>query len=85
MKTRAAIPMLDKPNGTKAVSPCDKANALNDSFSSTVENMDIPLLTEEFKGEILSNITIMPDLVLKKLKTLNQNKSHMAPLLPWPM
>ena len=43
--------MLDKPNGTKAVLPCDKANALNDAFNSifTVENMDIPLPTEEFK------------------------------------
>ena len=42
----------------------------------TVENIVIPLPTEEFKGEILSNITITPDLVWKKLKTLNANKSQ---------
>ena len=78
LKTRASIPALDKPDGTKAVLPDDKANALNKYFNSmfTVENIVIPLPTQEFKGEILSNITITPDLVWKKLKTLNANKSQ---------
>ena len=79
LKTRASIPTLDKPDGTKAVSPDDKANALNKYFNSmfTLENIVIPLPTEEFKGEILPNITITPDLVWKKLKTfLNANKSQ---------
>ena len=78
LKTRASIPALDEPDGTKAVLPDDKANALNKYFNSmfTVENIVIPLPTEEFKGEILSNITITPDLVWKKLKTLNANKSQ---------
>ena len=60
LKTRASIPALYKPDGTKTVSLDDKANALNKYFNSmfTVENIDIPLPTEEFKGEILSNITI---------------------------
>ena len=68
---------IDHLSCTKAEPPGDKANALNESSNSifTVENMDIPLPMEEFKGEILSNITITPDLVWEKLKTLNPNKS----------
>ena len=78
LKTRSSIPTLDKPDGSKAVSAIDKANALNQYFNSifTIENIDsLPSASFEFKGEILTNITISPDLVLTKLKLLNPNKS----------
>ena len=49
LKTRAAIPMQDKANGTKTVLSFDEANALNEFTMDT--NILLPM--EEFKGEIL--------------------------------
>ena len=49
LKTRAAIPMQDKSNGTKTVLPFDEGNALNEFTMDT--NILLPM--EEFKGEIL--------------------------------
>ena len=76
LKTRGSIPTLEKPNGTIATSAEDKANTLNQYFSSvfTVEDMSSLPPTSKFQGELLSHVNITPDIVWSKLKQLNPNK-----------
>ena len=78
LKTRSTIPTLDKPDGSKAETPREKANVLNKFFNSmfTIEDVDnIPSPLENFEGGVLSDIEITIDMVYTKLKLLNQNKS----------
>ena len=77
-KSRSKIPPLMTKEGTKASTASEKAEALNNYFSSTfTEEMldNIPDGTQEFLGESLDKFDIPPESVLKKLLELNPNKS----------
>ena len=61
IKTKPTIPTLSKPNGTKATSSKDKAETLNDFFSSvfTLEFLhDIPTVPTYLVEEVISTIDI---------------------------
>ena len=78
-KTRSKIPSLQKDDGTKASSASEKAEVLNNFFSSvfTIEDLDsIPDGNVPYLGEFLNSFIISEDSVLKKLKVLNPDKSH---------
>ena len=78
LKSRQAIPTLTNKDGTKAISAKDKAESLNDFFTSvfTTENLgNIPAVKNAPAYEFLSNIKITPDLARTKLNALNTNKS----------
>ena len=78
LKSRQAIPTLTNKDGTKAISAKDKAESLNDFFTSvfTTENLvNIPAVKNAPAYEVLSNIEITPDLARTKLNALNPNKS----------
>ena len=78
LKTRQSVPTLTKPEGTKAITAKDKAKTLNQFFTSvfTLEDMhNIPSTTMIEVKEVLSTIEITPDIVWKKLNSLNPNKS----------
>ena len=78
MKTKPSIPSLSRPNGTKATSSKDKAETLNEYFSSvfTLEVLhDIPAAPTYLVDDVISGIDITPDIVREKLKSLNPNKS----------
>ena len=73
-----SIPSLTKPDGSKATSAKDKAQALNDFFTSvfTDENLhNIPSIPTTQVIEALSTIEITPYIVKSKLDSLNPNKS----------
>ena len=77
LKTKPTISTLSKPNGIKATSYKDKAETLI-FFSSvfTLECLhDIPTAPTYFVEEVISTIDITPDLVRKKLQSLDPNKS----------
>ena len=77
-KTKSSIPSLKKVDGSKALTASDKAEALNNFFSSTFtdENLEnIPVESLPFLGEYLDKFEITPDLVLTKLKELNPTKA----------
>ena len=79
LKSRPSIPSLSRPNGTKATSSKDKAETLNEYFSSvfTLEGLhDIPAAPTYLVDDVISTIDITPDIVRGKLKSLNPNKSH---------
>ena len=78
LKSRQAIPTLTNKDGTKAISAKDKAETLNDFFTSvfTAENLgNIPAVKNAPAYEVVSNIEITPDLVRTKLNARNPNKS----------
>ena len=62
LKTKPSIPSLLKPNGTKATSSKDKAETLNEFFSSvfTLEDLhEIPVVPTYLVEEVISTIDIM--------------------------
>ena len=78
IKHKQSIPTLEKPDGSKAITPKEKANSLNQFFCRvfTRERLnDIPELSEDFSGDILATTNITPEIVLKKLINLDPNKS----------
>ena len=78
LKSRQSIPSLTKPDGSKATSAKDKAQALNDFFTSvfTDENLhNVPSMPTTQIIEALSTIEITPYIVKSKLDSLNPNKS----------
>ena len=79
LKTKQSIPSLTKADGSIALTPKDKADTLNDFFTSvhTIEDLNsIPSTSTSLVEEALSNIQITHETVLMKLKTLNPN--HLA-------
>ena len=69
---------MTKPDGSKATSAKDKAQALNDFFTSvfTGENLhNVPSMPTTQVIEALSTIEITPYIVESKLDSLNPNKS----------
>ena len=77
LKTRATIPILKKPDGSKATIPKEKANVLNDYFESvfTVENKDNVPRIRCYNVQDLTSVDITPESVKQKLTALNPNKS----------
>ena len=78
IKNKQSIPTLEKPDGSNAITPEDKANSLNQFFCSvfTRERLnDIPELSEDFSGDIFATTNITPEIVWKKLVNLDPNKS----------
>ena len=78
LKSRQSIPSLTKADGSKATSAKDKAQALNDFFTSvfTDENLhNVPSMPTTQVIEALSTIEITPYIVKSKLDSLNPNKS----------
>ena len=78
MKTKQSIPSLTKADGSRAITPKDKADTLNNFFTSvsTIEDLNnIPSSTTSLVEEALSNIQITYETVLMQLKVLNPNKS----------
>ena len=77
-KTRSKIPILRKKDGSTAVTPLEKAETLNEFFSSvfTDENLEnIPEGTSVYLGEYLNNFEITPEAVHEKLMKLNPGKT----------
>ena len=78
LKTREQITSLTKPDGTTAKSAKDKAEALNDFFSSvfTVEDIEnLPAKPPTICDEVIYSTVITPSIVKEKLEALNPNKS----------
>jgi hypothetical protein len=76
--SKAAIPDLKKPDGTKASSDEDKAETLNNQFSSVFTKEDtknIPQHTEPITPTTLSSLTVTEAMVKKKLNKLRTDKS----------
>ena len=78
LKTRHTIPALEQLDGQKATTDEEKAAALNDYFASVFTKEDInsvpPVVPKQ--GVLpLTSVEISPEVVLKKLKALNPNKS----------
>ena len=77
-KTRSKIPSLQKEDGSKALTASEKAEVLNNFFSSvfTDEDMDnIPDDGVPFLGDFLNSFVISEDAVYKKLMNLKPGKS----------
>ena len=77
-KTRSKIPILRRKDGTKASTPEEKAEALNEFFASvfTDERLEnIPDDSFEFLGNYLRNFGISEEDVRKKLDKLNAGKT----------
>ena len=65
LKTKPSIPALTKPDGSKATTPKDKADTLNNFFTSvfTIENMETIPATQSCRiDEIKSTIDITPEM-----------------------
>ena len=78
LKTKQSIPSLTKADGSRAITPKDKADTLNNFFTNvfTIEDLNnIPSSTTSIVEEALSDIQITHETVLMKLKVLNPNKS----------
>ena len=78
LKTREQIPSLTKPDGTSATTAPDKAETLNNFFASvfTIENLtNMPSALTYNVNEVIYSILINPEMVKKKLESLNGNKS----------
>ena len=77
-KTKCKIPTLTGENGTKACTVSEKAEALNNFFSTTFTDENLTNIPDE-TGEILENFPdsfeITAESVQKQLEKLNQNKS----------
>ena len=77
-KSRIKIPSLRRADGSVASTSSEKAEALNNFFSSvfTKENLStIPRTEQEFLGNRLNAFVITPEAVLKKLQDLNPGKT----------
>ena len=76
-RNRSKIPDLMKNDGTRTVGDKEKADALNDQFSSvfTHETDNIPEFQQKILKKVLSNIDITENMVKKKLKDLRVDKS----------
>ena len=78
LKTRQNIPTLENPDRSKAITPKEKENLLNEFLRSvlTTEWLDNILeLSGDFHRETLSTVEITPEIVWKQLTNLNSNKS----------
>ena len=66
-----------RPDGTRAITSKEKANTLNEYFSSVFIKEDVTNLPEKVSitDKVLENFTIDEETVLKKLKDLNPNKT----------
>ena len=76
--TKASIPDLDKPDGTKATEDKDKAEVLNAQFSSVFTEEDtsnIPTQEDLHIESPLTDLTITTEMVKKKLGKLRTDKS----------
>ena len=76
--SKSAIPDLERKNGTKATTDKEKAEILNDQFSSVFtreETDNIPVLEELNIPNPLTNINITTEMVQKKLAKLRSDKS----------
>ena len=77
-KTNASIPDLDMPDGRKTTNEKEKANLLNDFFSSVFTREDLTNMPEFERRKVtfeMENLTITENMVTKKLKGLNPNKA----------
>ena len=76
-KRKNKIPVLKKPKGGLACSDEEKANALNNQFSSvfTLEHTPPPDMQRKDVTNLLTKITISEEDILKKLNNLRTDKS----------
>ena len=77
-KTRSKIPILRKKDGTAAATPLEKAETLNEFFSSVFTDENVDNLPEESTvhlGDYLNNFEVTPEAVLVKLMKLNPGKT----------
>ena len=78
LKTRADIPILTLNDGATAITSIQKAEALNNHFSSVFNTEDIdnvPLCEDKYTGDPLETIVFTPDIIKTKLLNINENKS----------
>jgi len=79
LKTKSSVPDLDRPQGGKTKTDREKAEVLNDFFSSvfTRENTsNIPDFAERAHKVPLQQLQATPDMVLKKLVRLKPGKAQ---------
>eukprot|EP00794_Sanderia_malayensis_P019674 gene19674-21620_t len=77
-KTKSSIPDLDIQGGGKTSGEKQKANVLNEFFSSVFTREDtssIPDFPQHEIAEEMKSLKVTGEMVLKKLKKLNPNKS----------
>ena len=77
-KTQSKIPILRRKDGTSASTPLDKADALNEFFSSVFTDEDLDSIPEEsrdYLGNYLRNFIISQEAVEEKLAKLNLGKT----------
>ena len=77
-KTRNKIPSLQKEDGSKASSASEKAEVLNNFFSSVFTDEDMESLPDDdvpFLGDFLNSFVITEEAVYKKLMDLKPGKS----------
>ena len=78
-KSRIKIPSLKKPDGTEATTPNEKAEALNQFFSSTFTDEKLENIPESvhnmYSGDHLNSFVITPQMVLKRIMGLHHEKS----------
>ena len=78
LKSKQRIPTLERPDGTKATTSQQKAEVLNDFFSSvfTIEDVEnIPPARRYQFDNSLKTVHITPEVVWDKLTKLDPNKS----------
>jgi hypothetical protein len=78
MKTASSVPDLDVRKGVKTKGEEQKANLLNDFFSSVFTREDIENIPDFDKRELIEEMRVLDiteEMVLKKLKKLKPNKS----------
>ena len=77
-KTKKSIPNLIKPDGSKAETDLEKAEVLNNQFSSVFTEEDLSNLPAPPRPDLkqeLTSIYITPPMIAKKLKNLRSDKS----------
>ena len=82
LKSQVKIPTLNLNDVSKATSPMEKVEVLNEYFCEyfcsifSVENaVQIPPTMYKFHGEQLITVTVTPDIMKEKLLNLRNNKS----------